>query len=166
MHLLNACSLFLDQDQSCDDCISTRVCIIAARTYLTFTLLFNQSLIHSECELLLNGHPSQTITEQSCVDVQDVSSNNYSIQCPICQQGDQNINHVIRNSNFTNCSDSGKHIILINFGIYVTNSINLALGFETITDTYNIICAYVYTYMPCAYVYTYHLSTIVYVRIY
>ena len=111
MHLLNVCSLFLARDQSCDDCINTRVCIIAARTYLNFTLLFDQSLISGECELLLNGIFNQTITERSCVKL--FSNLNYSIRCPICQQGEHNINHVISNSIFTNsedCFDSGKHI--------------------------------------------------------
>lgn len=90
------------QDQSCEACISVRVCMITARTYLYFSIHFDQSLLRDGgCELLLNGMViNQTITEQSCVEL--FSNLNYLIRCPICSR---DINHAIPNDMFTNISD-------------------------------------------------------------
>ena len=106
------CHYILAQGQSCDGCISTTaVCMTKERTYLSFTLLFNESLIDSGCELVLNDIP-KVITEQSCV---ELSSNlNYSIWCPLCPEVIRYVNYVIPNSIFTNvedCFDSGTVVI-------------------------------------------------------
>ena len=93
----------LAQGQSCEGCINTTVCMTNGRTYLSFTLLFNKSLIDSGCELVVLNDIPKVITEQSCVELS--SNTNYSIQCPLCRQVGRDVNYVIPNSIFTNVED-------------------------------------------------------------
>ena len=103
--------MFSVQLQSCDTCISTRACMAGGKTYLNFTLLFNESLI-DECDLVNDTHRmALKVTEQSTSCVELSSDSNYSIQCLLCGNTGRDVNRIINNSNFEDCS--GIYIVCI-----------------------------------------------------
>ena len=96
--------------ESCENCISARVCVSSVGTYLNITRLFNHSLSISPCELHFTTDTvinNTILSEEMCI---ELSSNmNYSIMCPICCEV---IHYKIPDSiffNTENCLDSGTY---------------------------------------------------------
>ena len=70
-------------EESCEKCISTRVCKNNTGTYLRFSKHYKPSLSMVPCDLYLNNDMVQSsITEEMFVEISPQS--NYSIRCPIC----------------------------------------------------------------------------------
>ena len=96
----------LDRNRSCNGCITARLCMAKTGRYnLNFSMLFDQSLLNSPCELRLNNMLTNlSLTEEHCVEL--TSNPNYTIRCPICTDGRHSIYHVIPSSN-EDCNNSG-----------------------------------------------------------
>ena len=106
--------IFSAQDQSCEACFNTRICVTTAGWYLNSTILFDKSLLSGPCKLLLNGTITNvTIMEQSNVEV--FPNSNYSIWCPLCLGG---INYAISYNTFTDvedCSNVGMYLYIYTY---------------------------------------------------
>ena len=103
--------IFLAQDASCDNCISTRTCRTTTGNYaLQFTKLFIDHESNSPCELeYSNGTlvPDASLMEGRCIEL--LPNSNYTIRCPICQDNYDILYVLLITNDIENCSSLGKH---------------------------------------------------------
>lgn len=98
----------LDQQESCQSCMSVEACTTSTEIIIIVTVNFNESLVYPQCELHRKNQLPEVIQLNTCIVFQKSELNkntNHSIVCPICSDSQYSIVYNIPNSVLSDAVD-------------------------------------------------------------